>query len=106
MLSLFIIILTTIYVAYVLIALEPRDLQVAVHYTAFGETHFYREKWYYMIAFAAFGIVVAALHIAIMAKLVVSELRPLGIAFGWLTVIFLIVTAVLSHAVLGIAFLS
>jgi len=34
------------YCIYVGVSLRPSDLQVAVHYTAFGPTGFYREKWY------------------------------------------------------------
>lgn len=98
--------LTLAYVTYVIFSLQPTALQVAVHYSAFGSTHFYREKWYYLISFAVFGVVMAISHIAIMIKLNKLELRPLGLAFGWLTIVTLGIATVLTHSVFGVAFLS
>src|SRR5665648_490129 len=94
------------YVLYVAFSLQPVSLQVATHYSAFGETHFYRNKWYYLISFAVFGVMVAVAHISIMVKLISLQMRPLGIAFGWLSILTLIIAAVIAHSVLDIAFLS
>ena len=92
------------FVAYVLLSLQPSELQVAAHYTAFGETHYYRNKWYYLISFAALGIVFVVAHIGLLVKLVSRDLRPLALAFGWLSLIMVPILFIVTHAVLGVAF--
>ena len=104
--SLAIATLSIFFVVYAIISLRPSDLQVASHYSAFGDTHFYRNKWYYLISFALFGIVFCVAHVGLMIKLRMLDMRPLAIAFGWLTLLLLAIAFVLTHSVLGIAFLS
>lgn len=92
------------FVTYVVLSLHPSELQVAAHYTAFGETHYYRNKWYYLISFAVFGLVFVVAHIGLLVKLITRDLRPLALAFGWLSLIMVPILFILTHAVLGIAF--
>jgi hypothetical protein len=93
-----------VYCLYVGLSLRPSDLQVAVHYTAFGETNFYREKWYYLLSFIGFGLIVAILHSAIAVKLYVLERRQLAIVFILISLLVLIVGWILTGAVLRVAF--
>jgi hypothetical protein len=92
------------YMVYVLVSLHPSELQVAAHYSAFGETHYYRNKWYYLISFAVFGAVFIIVHIGLLVKLISRDLRPLALAFGWLSLLMVPLMFILTHAVLGIAF--
>jgi len=100
------VLLMALYVIYVGVSLRPSDLQIAVHYTAFGETTFYREKWYYLLSFIAFAVLVAIVHIVLAAKLYVEERRQLSIFFLWLSIFLLLIAWFLTHAVLGAAFPS
>jgi hypothetical protein len=93
------------YSIYVGVSLQPSDLQVAVHYTAFGETSFYREKWYYLISFFLFGIMVAIVHTALILKLYTQERRQMAILFGWLSLLIIVIAWAITRSVLGIAFL-
>lgn len=95
-----------LYVLYVVLSLRPTDVQVATHYSAFGDTHYYRNKWYYMFSFVVFGFVFASVHIGIILKLIKEDFRPLAIAFAWLSLMLLIVAFILTHSILSIAFLS
>lgn len=101
-----IIALTLVYVLYVILSLRPTDVQVATHYSAFGDTHYYRNKWYYILTFVVFGFVFAAVHIGIILKLIKEEFRPLAIAFAWLSLMLLVVAFIFTHSILSIAFLS
>lgn len=100
------ILLSLLYCVYVGISLHPSDLQVAVHYTAYGETSFYREKWYYLISFILFGLVLAAAHTALIVKLFVQERRQIAILFAWLSIFLVVIMWFITRAVLGIAFPS
>jgi len=100
------ILMSLAYCVYVGISLHPSDLQVAVHYTAYGETSFYREKWYYLISFIIFGLVVAASHTALIVKLFVQERRQIAILFAWLSIFLVVIMWFITRGVLGIAFPS
>ena len=94
------------YIIYVAFNLSSSDLQLAIRYTSYGETHFYREKWWYLLSFIGFGLLFITAHIGIVAKLYVIGLRPLARGFAWLSLLILVLTFVYTYAVLGIAYLN
>ena len=79
-----------IYITYVAINLSPTDLQLATRYTSYGETQFYRNKWYYLLSFVGFGIVYIVAHIGMVTKLVVSNMKQLAQAFAWFSLVILL----------------
>lgn len=93
------------YCIYVAVSLRPSDLQVAVHYTAFGETNFYRERWFYLINFIAFGIVVGVVHTVLSVKLYLQGRRPIALLFLWLSIFLIAIAFLLTRVVLNVAFL-
>lgn len=93
------------YCLYVGVSLRPSDLQVAVHYSAFGETRFYREKWYYLLSFIMFGLILAIVHTALIVKMYVQERRQLALLFTHLSFGMLLITWILTHSILRVAFL-
>ncbi len=93
------------YCIYVGASLRPSDLQVAVHYTAFGGTNFYREKWYYLITFIVFGALIGVMHTALIIKLHMQGRRQMAFMFGWLSLLLVVIAFFITHAVLKVAFL-
>lgn len=93
------------YCIYVGISLRPSDLQVAVHYTAYGETNFYREKWYYLLSFIAFGIIFAVTHTALIAKLYIQGRRHIALLFLGLSMLLVFIAWSMTWSILKIAFL-
>ncbi len=93
------------YCIYVGASLRPSDLQVAVHYTAFGGTSFYREKWYYLITFIAFGALIAIIHSALIVKLYTQGRRQIAILFAWLSMLLIVITWFITWSILKVAFL-
>jgi hypothetical protein len=93
------------YCVYVGISLRPSDLQVAIHYTSYGGTSFYREKWYYLISFIIFGMLVAVMHTALTVKLYTQGRRQIALLFVGLSLLLMAVAFLLTHAILKIAFL-
>lgn len=104
-LTLLMILLAIGYCIYVGVSLQPTDVQVAVHYTAYGETNFYRNKWYYLASFIVFGAVIAVVHTALVLKFYALERRQLAIFFVGLSLLMLVIAWAVTRAVLGIAFL-
>lgn len=99
------LVLSIVYCVYVGVSLRPSDLQVAVHYTAYGSTSFYREKWYYLITFVVFGILVAVMHTVLVIKLYIQGRRQISLLFAWLSVFLITIAFFITHAVLKVAFL-
>lgn len=95
-----------VYIGYVALSLHTSDLQLATRYTSFGETHFYRNKWYYLLSFVMMGILYIIMHIGIIVKLYVSEMKPLATAFGWLSILIVVLLFSYTYHVLSIAYLS
>lgn len=93
------------YIIYMIIVLEPSDLQIATRYTAFGETHFYRNKWYYLLSFILFSVSVLGLHVALAIKLHARQQRSLAIALLALTAFTMIIGWLITKSVIQIAFL-
>jgi hypothetical protein len=93
------------YCIYVGASLRPSDLQVAVHYTAFGPTGFYREKWYYLATFVAFGLLVAVMHSILVVKLYIQGRRQMALMFVWMSLLLLVIAFFMTRAVLKVAFL-
>ena len=99
------VIICLAYCIYVGVSLRPSDLQVAVHYSAYGETSFYRDKWYYLITFIIFGILQAVMHTALIGKIYIQGRRQLALLFAWLSLLIIVITWFTTWAVLGVAFL-
>jgi hypothetical protein len=93
------------YSLYVALALEPSDLQVATRYTAFGDTHFYRSKWYYLLSFILFGIALMGMHIALAIKLYGRQQRQFAALLLGFTLFLFVISWIIARSVLGIAFL-
>lgn len=97
--------MVALYGIYVGVSLEPSDLQVATRYTAFGDTHFYRSKWYYLLSFIIFGVVVAAAHTALAIKLYGRQKRQIAVALLVLSLFLVSIGWIIARSVLQIAFL-
>jgi hypothetical protein len=101
-LSVITVVLAIVYLAYILITVRPSELQLVTHYTAYGVTHLYRDQWFYLLSFAAFGILVAFLHIAIAIKIFMTKGHPLAIMFAWLGIGVIILAWVTSFSIINV----
>ena len=99
-------IVAIIFIVYVGLNVHPNELKVVTHYSAFGSTNFYRDKWYYLITFVLFGLVVVTAHTAIAGKLFVLKGRELALAFIWMSIVLLGIAVAIIYQVLKIAALA
>lgn len=101
-LSIVLVILAVAYTVYIALSVRPSDLQLVTHYTAFGVTHIYRDQWWYLLSFAAFGLLVAFLHIALSIKVYEAKGRSLAIMVAWLGIAILAMSWVTSFSIINI----
>lgn len=95
-----------VVILYLAFTIHQSELQVVVHYTSFGTTNFYRDKWYYLLSFVAFVVVMAVVHSVITFKLLEKKGRDLAISFIWLSLLMTFIATALFYQVLKIASLS
>lgn len=101
-LSIITVVLMLAYVAYILITVRPSELQLVTHYSAYGVTHLYRDQWFYLLGFAAFGLMAAFLHVAIAIKLFITKGHPLAIMFAWLGIGIIVLAWVTSFSIINV----
>ncbi len=100
------LILCVIALIVLFFTIHPSELQVVVHYTSFGPTNFYRDKWYYLLTFVGFIVLSAVIHSVISYKLLETKGRELAAAFLWLSILLVLIAAALFYQILKIASLS
>lgn len=100
------LIISTVIVLMGAFQIRPSELQVPIRYSSFGITNFYRDRWYYLLGFIFFAVMVAIMHVLISLKLYESKGRQLAIAFIWLSVITLVIASVFIYAILRVVSLS
>ena len=93
-----------IYMLVMGFTLQVRDVQVYVRYTAFGEAHFYKSYWYYLLSFVLFGALVMVVHIGLMVKLYSLQRRQTALFVGAAAVLVLLVSASYGLAVMHLSY--
>lgn len=101
-LSIVLVVLAIAFSVYIAFSVRPSDLQLVTHYTAFGVTHIYRDQWWYLLSFAAFGTLVAFLHVALSIKIYEAKGRSLAIMFAWMGVGIMIIAWITSFSIINI----
>ena len=94
-----------IFALYTLLSIDRVDIQIVTRYSSFGDAHFYKNAWWYLYGFVGFGLVAGAAHALIMTKLRAYDRRDLGLMFGWLSLILVLVAFAYAHEVFKVAFL-
>jgi len=97
-----IILMGLAYCLIVALSIHPSDVTVYTRYTAFGEAHFYKDHWQYLMSFVLFGIVVAVAHSALMVKLHDMGRRQTGVLIGWFGIIVLLVAVAYTMAIISL----
>ena len=93
-------------ILYFALRLSVRELQIATRFSEFGEERLYRNKWYYLLNFIGIIVIIASAHLLLVGKLVMRDMRPYALALAWGTVFLLIVAALVTYLVFGIAYLT
>lgn len=102
-LTIILVLVGLVFMASIALSIRPTELQVVTHYTGFGLTNFYRDKWYYLISFVVFGLLFVVMHIAIACKLYVEKGRMLALGFLWFSVALLVLAWFIIRALLNVA---
>lgn len=103
------ILLWVLAVAYVVVSLATLTVsehQIVTHYSIFGESHFYRSRWWYLLSFALAGLIAALVHTMLAVKVLHQEARRLAIAVVYSGSIVVLVLGVMMLRVYGVAVLS
>lgn len=84
------------------LSVNPRDLLLPSHYSAYGFTHFYFDQWFYLLVFVVFGIIVAALHSLLSVKLLIVKGHSHAVFFAWVGIGVIILGLITAFAVINV----
>ena len=101
-LCIFLVISAISFMLYVALNVHPNELQLVSHYSAFGVTHFYRDQWYYLLAFGAFGLLVAVMHVVLAVKVLIVKGPTLAILFTWMSIAMIFFAWMTTYALLNV----
>jgi hypothetical protein len=96
------IFLALCFAIYVALNVHPSELQLVSHYSDFGITHFYRNQWYYLLSFGAFGILSALMNTVLSVKLLINKDSSLAILYTWLSIAVIALAWMTTYAVLNV----
>jgi hypothetical protein len=80
--------------------IHSSDVTVYSRYTAFGEAHFYKAQWQYLLTFVGFGLVVTLAHLALMIKLHNLDRRQTALLIGCAGIAVLLIAGAYALAVM------
>jgi len=100
-----ILVFCMLYVLFTLLSIHSSDTQLISRYSGLGDTHFYKAKWYSLYEFSLFGVIVGVMSLVVLSKLKVTGRRNLGVIFGWITLLILVLAFVYSYQVFHLAYL-
>lgn len=90
------------FAVYIALNVRPSELQLVSHCSAFGVTHLYRDQWFYLLTFGAFGLLTAALHIVLAIKLHTIKGHSLAVLFLWAGIAIVVLAWITAYAVINI----
>lgn len=85
------------------LSIIPSERQVAVHYTSYGTTNFYRDKWYYLLTLVVYVLVMLVSHLLLTYKIFKEKGHELAVAFAWLSVALIVISITFFIHILRIA---
>jgi hypothetical protein len=101
-LSIGLIVLSIALAIYVALSVQPSELQLVSHCSAFGVTHLYRDQWFYLFSFGIFGLLAAAIHVMLSAKVLMIKGPSLAALFLWAGIAIVILAWVTAYPVINI----
>lgn len=92
------------YSIFATLSLHAPDIQVYTHYTAFGEGHFYKGRWYTLIELVSFGVLVTLVNSALMVKIYSVGRRQSALLVGVATMLIFVIAGFYAHSIFQLAF--
>lgn len=89
-----------VYLVVVGLNIHTSDVTVYTRYTAFGEAHFYKAHWQYLLGFVAFGVIATVLHLSLMIKFHNLDRRQSALLMGLFGILILLVAMMYALAVM------
>lgn len=86
----------------VFMQVTPSEITIYSRYTAFGQVHFYKDHWQYLLLFSGFFTLVAVIHGALMIKFYMLEKTTTAKVVGWCAFVIMLIASVYAFGVLSL----
>ena len=90
------------FIIYIAVSVQPSEVPLVTHYTAFGVAHIYRDQWYYLFTFGVFALVVALVHIALTIKMYTQKGYHMALLVAWTGIGILLFAWVIAAAIINV----
>lgn len=97
------LVVSLIFILYVSIGMEYKDMPVVTHYTAFGSQHLYDTSWLEVLSLVGFGFFIAVAHSLLFIKLRQSKDRRIAAVFIAVSLLILFIAFFVAHQVLRVS---
>ncbi|OYX42065.1 hypothetical protein B7Y94_04165 [Candidatus Saccharibacteria bacterium 32-49-12] len=101
-LAIVMILLALANLIYIVLTVQPSELQLVAHYTAFGITNLYRDQWIYLWGFGLFGLLVAFFHIGLSIKVYIAKGHPLALMIAWLGIAIIVFAWIMAFSIINV----
>ncbi len=91
--------------AMTIVSIRVSDVQLPVRYTGYGLTNIYRDRWYSLLSFGLFALVLGSVNAYLIVKLH-SIRKGLSLGLAVLSIAIGVVALIVAAAVFRLAALS
>ena len=95
------VVLLIVILAISVFRIQVSDILVPVRYTGYGVTFIYRDQWFSQYGYLIFGLLVAGMNTFFAVKTYKAR-RMLSLGLMGLTVFLLVMTLIVSNAVINL----
>lgn len=99
------VLLMVLLLIWTIFNIHVSDVQLPVRYSGYGSTFIYRDRWYSLLSFALFAVLVGGVNSYLIVKLH-STRRGLSLGFALVSLTISIIALVVAAAVFRLAALS
>lgn len=96
--------LSLTHIIWVSMVIQVSDVQRVARYTVFGQTHYYKEEWYWMYAIPIGSLVIFISNCIIASKLLSHKLDSMARFLLVITIFILLATLLHTRQLLMVAF--
>lgn len=96
------LLLAIAFIIYIIVTVQPSEVPLVTHYTAFGVAHLYRDQWFYLLSFAGFAFISAVVHIAMTIKMNSLKGYHMALLVAWSGIGVLVFAWVIAAAIINV----
>ena len=96
------LLLAVAFIVYIIVSVQPSEVPLVTHYTAFGVAHLYRDQWFYLFVFGGFALIAAVAHITLTIKMYTLKGYHMALFIAWTGIGVLLFAWVIAASIINV----